>query len=392
MQLRSTGLGSLAALPDMTSVVRDQVGPSYAQVRPFKSIRTDAFPAIPGLLDTMADPRIEHPNPEIARALATAAGYAYSDVGTVAMMMTRLGLESSICREVSRSVDAMLIRSTAHLVQSADGKVVVLCYRGTPPLDLIGWLLDADVAPERIALTAESQQTFEVHAGFYRNVRVTRPEVVAALQGALLGHPVTAGATDGTYARFADERIDALPEGLEAMEAFYITGHSLGGAMAVIMARMLLMSSNKAYQDIARKLRAVYTFGQPMVATPKSAADSELLFTEKNVPLLRYVYKKDPVPALPPHDAGDYEHFGEEFRYDEKNGYAASKTTEQIRGVPEILSAALPFALDKLPALRWLPWPYDLEDHLPHHYVSSLIPDGQPDEFGDYTVERLPRH
>jgi hypothetical protein len=391
MQLRST-LGAGVVQPELGSVVRDLVGPRFAQVRPFKSIRTDDFPATPGLLETLADPRVEHPNPEIARALATAAGYAYSDVGTVAMMMTRLGLEQSICREVSRSVDAMLIRSTAYLVQSANGKVVVLCYRGTPPLDLISWLLDADVAPERFALTAEAEQTFEVHAGFYRNVRVTRPEVVTALQGALLGHPVTGGATDGTYTTVADQGTDALPEPLQGMEALYITGHSLGGAMAVILARMLLMSSNDVYRDIAEKLRAVYTFGQPMVATPRSAADSEDLFAERNVPLLRYVYRKDPVPALPPHDAGGYRHFGEEFRYDEQDGYVASKPTGQMGGVPEILGAALPFALDKLPALRWLPWPYDLEDHLPHHYVSSLVPDGQPDEFGDYIVERLPRH
>jgi hypothetical protein len=339
----------------------------------------------------MADPRLEHPNPDIARALGTAAGYAYSDVGTVAMMMTRLGLEHSICREVSRSVDAMLIRSTAHLVQSADGKVVVLCYRGTPPLDLISWLLDADVAPERIALTAESKQTFEVHAGFYRNVRVTRPEVVTALQSALHGQPVTAAGDDGTYARVVEEDLEAVHERLKGMEAFYITGHSLGGAMAVIMARMLLMSNNDAYQDIAKKLRAVYTFGQPMVTTPRSAADSEVLFAEKNVPVLRYVYRKDPVPALPPRDAGDYRHFGEELRYDQKeNRYVSSKPSGQMSGVPQVLSAALPFALDRLPALRWLPWPYDLEDHLPHHYVSSLVPDGQPDEFGDYIVERLP--
>jgi hypothetical protein len=60
-----------------------------------------------------------------------------------------------------------------------------------------------------------------------------------------------------------------------------------------------------------------------------------------------------------------------------------------MRHALEILNAAIPFALDKLPALRRLPWPYDIEDHLPHHYVSSLIPDGQPDEFGDYVTRHL---
>ena len=92
----------------------------------------------------------EQPVAKIAHTLAVTAGYAYSDAGTLAMMMTRLGLERAYCREIARSVDAMFIRSTAFLIQSADGQVVILCYRGTPPLDLISWLLDADVTlPDR---------------------------------------------------------------------------------------------------------------------------------------------------------------------------------------------------------------------------------------------------
>ena len=46
-----------------------------------------------------------------------------------------------------------------------------------------------------------------------------------------------------------------------------MTGHSLGGAMAVLFA--LTLSGNSVHRSIANRLRAVYTFGQPMtVAGP----------------------------------------------------------------------------------------------------------------------------
>ena len=136
---------SVDAIP-LTSFVRDLIGPSSRTYARSRTRRRSGFPVYPGLAETLAGADAEkQPVAEIAHTLAVTAGYAYSDAGTLAMMMTRLGLERAYCREIARSVDAMFIRSTAFLIQSADGRVVILCYRGTPPLDLISWLLDADV-------------------------------------------------------------------------------------------------------------------------------------------------------------------------------------------------------------------------------------------------------
>jgi hypothetical protein len=83
----------------------------------------------------------------------------------------------------------------------------------------------------------------------------------------------------------------------------YVTGHSLGGAIAVLLAIYMIEDGNK----VAR----VVTFGQPKFTT--SAAVGRLDF----LALTRVVDENDMVPMLPPvttHDKthGTYEHVGPE--------------------------------------------------------------------------------
>jgi hypothetical protein len=374
------------------SVIRDQVGPSYEDLRPGKPTTTATFPAYPDLVATMVKDGRAHPDPAIAQVLATCAGYAYSDVGTVSMMMTRIGLENSLCREITRSVDAMLINSTAHLVQSRDGRVVIVAFRGTPPLDLISWFLDADTYPETMASGADSHggdsRPYEVHAGFYRNVRVTRHEIIHALQQALRGESIVAASSDGSFRHVSTADTEQDTGQRAPLEALYITGHSLGGAMAMILASMLVMSDNPEYQAIAAKLKAVYTFGQPMVGSPDFAEAAADQFRDADIPAVRYVFKKDPVPLLPPRSIGDFAHFGQEYRLGRDGDWTASESSKPMPWVAGLVNSFASFGLTKFLPLRDLPFQHKIEDHFPHHYVSSLIPDGHPDEFGDYYTKR----
>src|SRR5262249_7939062 len=145
-------------------------------------------------------------------------------------------------------------RSTAFLVQSASGRVAILCYRGTEPTDLIGWMADADVMPERMTYRIGDPRA-TVHAGFYRNVRATRYEAPPALKRACHGLSVRAALPD-----------EVVPPRMDALEALYVTGHSLGGAMAAMMGVMLRHEGKFRHDgDLTARLRAVYTFGQPMI-------------------------------------------------------------------------------------------------------------------------------
>ena len=69
---------------------KETFGPSYKTLRPYKKTKTATFPVYQDLVDQLvaAD---EFPSDRVAHVMATCAGYAYSDVETVAMMMAPVG-------------------------------------------------------------------------------------------------------------------------------------------------------------------------------------------------------------------------------------------------------------------------------------------------------------
>jgi hypothetical protein len=320
------------------------------------------FPVYPHLAETLAATQPGESSPRdatVAHVLGTCAGYAYADVETVATMMTRLGLERHACVRISLTVDAMFIFSTAYLVQSRCGRVVILCYRGTEPGSLGNWLGDAEVGTPASTLSlADGAEEVRVHAGFYRNVRATwwavmRELNVALERGSLLGQPA---------------KVE------HPLEALYVTGHSLGGAMAVLFA--LAVCNNRALGPLAEKLRAVYTFGQPMaVAAPLPEEAKQL---ERK--LVRHVSARDPVPALPPARWGPFVHLGQEYRYAGDGWQRARSPVAQLKSLREIPRSAFAFfAGEKHRASSR----YALWEHAPHHYVAALRPSDRVSEFGD---------
>lgn len=307
-------------------------------------------------------------------ALATLSAYAYADELTVATMASRLGLEGNHCRMASEFVDALFICSTAFLVQSADGRVVILIYRGTAPESLIAWLADLQIDPEQITIDFRGQMlTSSVHRGFYRNVRATGLDVVAALRRALDAQTVTLDA-------------DGHPQPVKhAMQSLYITGHSLGAAMAALAA--LLMRSDTANDPIVSTLKGVVTFAQPMVCDPGLAEFVDR--DERLAPaIVRYVYGHDAVPQLPPKASGPFAHFGPEIRHTgpEIGGSwtPSAQNTEQMRCLmPRLLLLGPSFLARQLAVGRRLHFAASLDDHLPAHYMASLAPGDLRSEFGD---------
>lgn len=357
-------------------------GPSFAALRPAgETVDAGAdFPVYAKLADRLAG-HPDTPDEVVRHVLATCCGYAYGDKDVVATILTRMGLERTNLAEITMSVDAMLLRSTAYVVQSRDGRVVILCYRGTPPLDLVSWALDAEIEPEQIGIGGKGDSIHgDVHGGFYRNVRATRFEVVKLLLRAAAGQSI---AGDGKRA-------------VKPLEALYITGHSLGGAMALLMAIMLKKTQpGTDYRKIADKLRAVYTFGQPMVASRTLAKELQQdgFFQDK---LIRHVYNKDVIPQLPP--IGDYAHFGHEYHYD-GNGtrwHQRERLTEQLTDRQAWLDV-----LSTLTSL-WRPASAvalfegkvgiteRVHDHYPERYVAAAAPEGKTefDAKRQYTIQR----
>ncbi len=295
-------------------------------------------------------------DPLVAQVLGTCAAYAYSDAATLAVMMARLGLERNGCVRISRTVDAMYVFSSAFLVQSRCGRVAILCFRGTEPATLLNWVADIDVGARALRLPGAAVPV-RVHAGFHRNLRATRLEVLEELDRAIAGRSL----------------LDPAQVTEHPLEALYVAGHSLGGAMAALFA--LTLGDSAAERAIAERLRAVYTFGQPLVigteALPAAEAASRLH---------RHVLDRDPVPALPPATWGAFAHYGREYRHDGKRWEESTEPTGQVENLRQIPRSVFAiFAAEKRrAALR-----YSLADHGPHAYLAALQLPGTITELGD---------
>lgn len=115
---------------------------------------------------------------------------------------------------------------------------------------------------------------------------------------------------------FADSALQVYQFAKPLLKSDYetrITGHSLGGAAAVIVLMLL--------KEDGFKLGPAITFGQPMVTNRAGAQKYRTL------PLLRFVNAKDPIPWLPPLevfavlDDGPFQHFGPEVVLEEGPAY-----------------------------------------------------------------------
>lgn len=302
-------------------------------------------------------------DPMVAHVLATCAGYAYADADTLATMMARVGLEANACVQLTQVVDAMYIYSTASLVQSRCGRVVILGYRGTELASIGNWLGDLDSGSATLHLVAgDTVEMPRVHAGFYRNFRATRwavdQELKAALQARSLAEP---------------RRRLKYP-----MQALFVTGHSLGAAMAVLFA--LGLADRGANPALDARLRAVYTFGGPMVIGEPFPAETAARIGAR---LHRHVMPDDPVPTLPPAAWGQFAHFGHEYRYADGQWQRSENAVAQLTRIKEIPKSLLAMLANEK---RRASLSYAVAAHGPHHYLAALRPAGHVTEFGDFAA------
>jgi hypothetical protein len=347
-------------------LTRQGTAPPYTTLRPVKGL-TARFPVYDDLVEQLrAIPRGSY-HEVAAHVCAVAAGWAYSDEDTLSTIVARLGLASNRWRQMSVYNDAMFIASTAFLLQSTCGRVAVLCYRGTEPRNFINWLTDADVNPVQLpfAIGSLPDETVRVHGGFYRNLRATWHTVLAALDSAVAGRSIL---DDG--------------EATGELEALYVTGHSLGAAMAALAGVRLV--TDPAYRDrFGAVLRGVYTFGQPIVGDEAFASAcnaDEFLGTA----VFRHVYGHDIVPRLPPAVTDHFVHFGAQLHA--APGKRWTRSEPALTQVPEILWStllvpAIAFFSQQLKRTRDLDLPYSWYDHSPTFYIEASTPPDVSSEF-----------
>lgn len=277
---------------------------------------------------------------DAAEILAEIAGWSYSDGQTLVDELQNLGIvePGASCFEVSVRNDAMLVVATAFYIQS--GGVGVLSFRGTEPSNAINFLTDATVD------VMDFKSMGHVHGGFYRNLRAVWTDVAKRLSAAI-------GAGDG------DRRLHAL----------YITGHSLGAAMAVLAAATIFGDDRfAAWQPL---VRGIYTYGQPMVGDKAFAASCDERFGRL---LFRHVYARDLVPRMPPRTAGRFQHSGKEYVGSSITGWTprAKPVAQAVTAIASIPLGAAAWAFKQIPMLHWIRVPFSIDDHSPNSYLEAF--------------------
>jgi hypothetical protein len=290
-------------------------------------------------------------SPEVAYVCATISAWAYSDAETLATKLQYYGLEGAHVRQITLVNNALLVVATGYLVLSKTGKVGVLAFRGTDPASFVTWLTDAQV----------QQRAFlggHVHAGFYGGLKAIWEDVAQAVSLAREGQFL-----DGVM---RDNR-PKLVKLKSPLKTLYVTGHSLGGAMAVLAAARLLKGDMGDWPT--QVLRGVYTFGQPMVGDAAFSAQVGEAFGDR---LFRHVYRDDVVPHLPPRSDFEYQHAGNELRAKDPNdAWTTSREgSERANAASAVISAAATAFEERMfPNTRI--GKYSIDDHMPGNYVDA---------------------
>ncbi|MGK3983262.1 lipase family protein [Sorangium sp. So ce136] len=354
-------------------------------------------PGVSGISNYMLNVRKGVHDRNIANSLGIASSWSYSDIDTFARLMDRRGIvRYNETVGVTNANPALFVDTTAYLIQSADRRLAILSFRGTGIQNTVNWLTDVSARPDPFLSMGH------VHGGFYRATLVLWPTLVSLLRSALKGESICEAAkrerarvqnciqAGGTYREEGQPGAASAgsPEALcepdqlssaknNALEALFITGHSLGGALAVVAAALIHVDPD--LNDVRERLRGVYTYGQPMVGLSDFSTRFQKEFGDK---LFRHVYGKDVVPCLPPRSTGDFTHFGSEFESKDGTWMYRSQAVSQVRTfLGSTMVGVLAWAqaqLSGLPLLQWLPTRYSWGDHSPLNYLrtSQAIPPG----------------
>ena len=238
--------------------------------------------------------------------------------------------------------EALFVDATAQFLLTHDKKIAIVSFRGTEITNPWNWFIDATT--KKVPFFPSSYQTVQgknckVHLGFKRNFEAVW---------------------------FGSEGIlRKLRHHEQEIQAVLIAGHSLGGAMAVLAG----LSLQEQYPSLWKKVRGIYTYGQPMVV---DSDDQEVLQKRIGKRLFRHIFYNDLVPHLPPLSVGPYDHVGDEYRYYPDTGWHLR--TPPLLNIGKDRATQVLFALPTLPFLVYDVIFDNIDSRLPFTPIQLIKP------------------
>ena len=181
-------------------------------------------------------------NPKTDKMLKLLKHISYDHVANLKNLVNEL---ASIKFEIKKKFN----KDGTQAILVSNGSMLVLAFRGTEP-DRV-----KDIKADLNAFQEDCNTTGRVHKGF-----------------------------SDAYEAVSQQVVDELSKPEHAEQALYITGHSLGGAIATLATKRLNHSGGHA---------ASYTFGSPRVGNEEWVSGIK-------TPVYRIVNSADIVPMLPP--------------------------------------------------------------------------------------------
>ncbi|MGW6605580.1 lipase family protein [Streptomyces sp. NPDC055036] len=187
--------------------------------------------------------------------LAKAAELAYREEGEVRTVLADWGFDRFRHFEARHELPFPLEDTQAYV--AASDRMIIAAFRGTQPLEIRDWLTDVNTPP----VPGPGNKGF-VHFGFHQALASVYPDVRSAIETFRTGG-----------------------------QTVWITGHSLGGALAMLAGGRLYFEEPRILAD------GIYTYGQPRTCDRLLAAAHNTALKGRTH---RFVNNNDIVPQVPP--------------------------------------------------------------------------------------------